>query len=128
MPKQLYVYFYILVFVIIMLLTYILDLSKIKKRKYKSISEVQYLIAKFNLNSSKINYKKICLVVSLLNAIIITTVVVVVSSLNAPIALQFLVGFILLFALIYMLYEIFGRILITKGYQKKTEKKKGSKK
>ena len=123
MPKHLYVYFYILVFLIIMLLTYVLDLLKIKKRKYKTISEVQYLIAKFKLNSSKLNYKRICLVVSLLNAIIITTVVVVVSSINAPIALQFLVGFILLFALIYALYEIFGRILIAKGYNKKGSNK-----
>ena len=124
MTKQFYIYFYLIIFIMIILISYILDLLKIKKKKSKSIGEIQYLVMKFNLNSAKFRYKKICFIISLLNAFIITSVVVVVSLLNVPIALQLLVGFILLFVLIYVIYEIFGRILIKKGFQKK----KGSKK
>ncbi|MBE6161830.1 MAG: hypothetical protein E7158_06400 [Firmicutes bacterium] len=127
--KRFLIFLFIIIFIVVFLITYIMDLIKIKKKKTKKIGEVQYLINKFNLSPTKLKYKKVCLVISLLNAFIIATVTSIISLLDVPMALQFLVGFILLFALIYSLYEIYGRILVKKGYEKnKQTKKKGSKK
>ena len=119
-----YIYAYIFIFAVIFLITFIMDLLKIKKRKFKKIGEVQYLVNKFKLDINKINYKNTCLIISLINAFIISTVTLVIFMIDTMMTLQLLVGFILLFTLIYILYEIYGRILIKKGYQKK----KGSKK
>ena len=43
----------------------------------------------------------------------------VISNIDLYIVWQLLIGFVLLFALIYSLYEIYGRHLVKKGYQKK---------
>ena len=127
--KKFWFLFYVLIFVIVFLITFIMDLFKIKKKKTKNIGELQYLINKFNLSPTKLRYKRVCFVISLLNSIIITAVTYVISMIKVPMALQFLIGFILLFALIYSLYEIYGRILVKKGYEKnKSTNKKGSKK
>ena len=122
MPKEFIIYFYILVFIIVFLVNFILDLLKIKKRKFKKIGEVQYLVNKFKLDINKINYKKIVFTISLINAFIIATTTTLVSFLNAMLAIQLLCGFVILFTLIYSVYEIYGR------YLAKTLKKKGSKK
>ena len=123
MQKGIILYFYILVFVLVFLVNLIMDLIKIKKKKFRKIGEIQYLVNRFNLDINKIKYKSTSVCISLINAFIIATVTTVVSFLDAVIAIQLLCGFVLLFALIYMLYEIYGRILIKKGYKKKGSKK-----
>ena len=123
MPREFIIYFYILVFMIVFLVNFIMDLIKIKKRKFKKIGEIQYLVNKFNLDINKIKYKTTSLTISLINAFIIATVTTIDSFLDAIMAIQLLCGFVLLFVLIYMLYEIYGRILIKKGYKKKGSKK-----
>ena len=118
------IYVYLFIFVVVFLLTLVMDLFKIKKKKFKKIGEVQYMINKFKLDVNKLNYKKTCIIISLINAFIISTVTIIIYSIDVSMVLQLLVGFILLFSLIYVLYEIYGRILIKRGYQQK----KGSKK
>lgn len=123
MGKYFYIWFYVIVFTVVFLITYIFDLIKIKRKKQKKIGEMQYLIEKFKLDSNKINYKFNCFIISVMNAFIIATVTTVISMVKTIMTLQLLIGFVLLFALIYSLYEIYGRILVKKGYSKK----KGSK-
>ena len=123
MTKEMYVIFYLVVYLIVFLVTYIIDLIKIKKKKQKKIGEIQYLTSKFKLDSNKINYKRVSLVIALLNSFIISTVTLVISLVNTNMTLQLVIGFVLLFALIYSVYEIYGRILIKKGYKKKVGKK-----
>ena len=117
------IYVYIFIFIVIFLVTFIMDLLKIKKKKIKKIGEVQYLVNKFKLDINKINYKRTCLIISLINAFIIATVTLIIFVIDTAMTLQLLVGFVLLFSLIYVMYEIYGRILIKKGYQKKGSKK-----
>jgi hypothetical protein len=124
MSKEMYIYFYILLFVIVFLVTYIMDLLKIRRKKQKKIGEIQYLVNKFNLDINKINYKKSCFVIAIINAFIISSVTIFISFVDMIMTLQLLLGFILLFALIYSLYEIYGRILVKKGYTKKKVGKK----
>ncbi len=122
MSKTFSLIFFLIIYMLVFLITYIMDLIKIKKKKQKKIGEIQYLVSKFKLDINKLNYKKACLVISFLNAFIISSVTLVISLLKTNMTLQLIVGFVLLFSLIYSLYEIYGRILVKKGYVLKNKK------
>lgn len=104
-------YFFTVFFLIIFTVIYVRNRAKVKKKKIENIGEMNYLIHKFNLNKKKINYKKEILPISLINSFIITSVGTFVTCLDIPVFLQLSLGFVLLFALIYSLYEIYGRSL-----------------
>lgn len=89
-----------------------------KKKKNNELTEISYLVGKFNLDKSKININRLLIVIALINAFIISIVSVSVMLIKINIILQLLIGFILLISLIYSLYEILGRILVKKGYGK----------
>lgn len=81
-------------------------------KKYDAIGEMNYLVYKFKLDRKKINYKKEIRVIAALNSFIISSVGTFVTCLDIPLFLQLGIGFVLLFALIYALYEIYGRHLL----------------
>ena len=124
-------YIFIILFIIVFLVDYFLInkrkltliktkgvTKKGKKKKIKSISEVDYLKAKFKLNDKKLELDKIIIVISLINAFIISLVSSIVMLLPFAIIWQLLVAFTLLFGLIYSLYEIYGRHLLHKEEKK----------
>ena len=118
----------ILFFFILMIIIFILDYVFVMKRKLKSkkrnkedIMEISYLIYKFKLDKKKINYNSMCLWCSLINGFIISLVVTVISNIDLKLMWQLLIGFALLFGLIYSIYEIYGRHLARKGWKKKDE-------
>ncbi len=104
-------YFFLVFFVIIYCVQYIWDYRKIKKKKTDTIMITSYVIKKFKLNKNKINYKKELKWMCLINSFIISGVGTFVSSIDTYIFLQLGIGFVLLFLLIYALYEIYGRHL-----------------
>lgn len=85
--------------------------KKGKKKKIKNISEVDYLTAKFKLKENNLNLDSIIMVISLINAFIISLVSSIVMLLPFAIMWQLIIAFALLFGLIYSLYEIYGRHL-----------------
>ena len=89
-----------------------------KKKKKKKNKELSYLIGKFKLDKDALPLNKVLLMVSLINAFIIAFVAIVVLILNVHLIIQLIVGFILLLALIYSIYELYGRYLVKKGYGK----------
>ena len=89
--------------------------KKGKKKKIKNISEVDYLTAKFKLKENNLNLDSIIMVISLINAFIISLVSSIVMLLPFAIMWQLIIAFALLFGLIYSLYEIYGRHLKHKG-------------
>ena len=89
-----------------------------KKKDVKEFGEINYLVGKFNLDKKKIDYKSTILWTAVINAFIISFVSTVISAIPAHTIWQLLVGFVLIFALIYALYEIYGRILVKKGWGK----------
>ena len=110
-------------FVVVLLCDYYLVnkryLKKVKKKKkHNELTEVFYLKTKFKLDERKLNTNKIMVIISCINAFIISLVSVVVILIRINIILQLLIGFVLLIALIYSIYEIFGRLLVKKGYSK----------
>ena len=120
-------------FVIVFLIYYFLILKpkfdeyngkKKKKSKKKQqlpldFMEFSYLVNKFNLDKEKINVLYIFRIVAILNAFIIAFTGTLLYYIPVQMMWKFLIGFVLLFGLIYSLYEIFGRHLVKKGWSKK---------
>ena len=113
--------FFAIMFLLIFIITYGMNLNNYKKRKYTSIGELNYLLKKFNLDRKKLPVRKMLLNFSLLDAFIMTFTASFITSLPVNTVFQMLIGFVLLFALIYALYEIYGRHLVKK-YKKKEGK------
>lgn len=110
--------FFAIMFLIVFVITYFINLGKYKKKKYKSIGELNYLILKFNLDKDKLPIRKMLLPISILDALIMSFTASFITMLPINIIWQLLIGFVLLFALIYALYEIYGRHYVNLGYQK----------
>lgn len=126
----------IYIFLILMLIVFLVDYYLINKRKLaliknkgktkkgkqkkiKSIGEIDYLIIKFKLNKKKLNEERMIIYISLINSFIISVVSSVVMLMPLKLMWLMLIAFVLLFCLIYSLYEIYGRHL-----KKKEEKLK----
>ncbi len=110
-------FFFILMFVIFFVDYYFVMRKKLKgkgKRKKEDIMEINYLVGKFKLDKSKLHYKPIALWCALINAFIMSFVATVVYNIKLHRAWQLLIAFVLLFALIYSIYEIYGRHLLRK--------------
>ena len=113
--------FLAIMFLLIFIITYWMNLNNYKKRKYTSIGELNYLLKKFNLDRKKLPVRKMLLVFSLLDAFIMAFTASFITALPVNTVFQMLIGFVLLFAIIYALYEIYGRHLVKK-YKKKEGK------
>ena len=108
------IYFFVVLFLLVFVAIYVHNLRKVKKKKQDTIGELNYVIKKFKLDKKRINYKKEIRVVALLDSLIIASVGTFVTSLEIAIFLQLGLGFILMLALIYALFEIYGRHLVNK--------------
>lgn len=105
--------------IIITLVSYFLNVLKLKSRKKnKNIMGIQYLLVKFDLKKELLLTKKMILITSLLNAVIIDIVFLVIVNLAWPNILKMVFGFIIMLGLIYSLYGILGIYLVKKGYKK----------
>ena len=92
--------------------------SKKKNKKLEEFVGLSYLIPKFKLDINKMDLNYVFFMVSLIDAFIISFVFLVISSIPWSIGFSMLLGFVLLFGLIYALYEILGRVLVKKGWSK----------
>ncbi len=92
--------------------------KKGKTKKVKSISELDYLTAKFKLDKRKIKKERVIIAIAIINSFIIAFVSSIIMLLPLKRIWQMLIAFVLLFSLIYACYEIYGRHL------KKEEKRK----
>jgi len=92
--------------------------KKGKKKKVKNISEIEYLVAKLKLDKKKLNKENMILWISIINSFIISIVSSVIIIFPIKLMWQLLIAFVLLFGLIYSLYEIYG------NYLKRKEDKK----
>ena len=107
-------------FLIIFVIIYVLYTRKLKsKKQQKDITEIRYLITKFHLEEAKLPKRKMILWISIQNAFIISFVWTFITMLDISFMWQILIAFVMVFALIYSIYELYGRHLVKKGYQKK---------
>ncbi len=115
---------YSLVLVILGIIIYLVDfyillkpklnlkVKKKNKKKKTEIMEVDYLVRKFGIPKEYLLNVRIFKKMAIINAFIISLVSTIIMFLPIHMSLQFLVGFALLFGLIYSLYEILGRSII----------------
>ena len=92
-----------------------------KKKKNKKLEDfigLSYLVPKFKLDINKMNLNYVFLTVSLIDAFIISLVFLVLALIPWNIGFSMLLGFVLLFGLIYSLYELLGRSFVKKGWSK----------
>ena len=92
--------------------------SKKKNKKLEEFVGLSYLIPKFKLDINKMDLNNVFFMVSLIDAFIISFVFVVITIIPWDMGFSMLLGFVLLFGLIYALYEILGRVLVKKGWSK----------
>ena len=107
----------ILSFIIVYLVYLVLVILRKKKMaKYKNSTEVRYLETKYRLNLKKMNMKQLAHLLSLTNAFIIAVTVLVIGFVDELI-LKLMVGFIVLFPMILLMYHIIG-VKLNKKYGK----------
>jgi len=82
-----------------------------KKKKKLVISELQFMQLKHKFEIPDASLPLICILIALINAFIISLTSVIILFIPWNMMWQLLIGFLLLFALIYAIYEIFGRFL-----------------
>lgn len=107
----------ILSFIIVYLVyLFLVILRKKKMAKYKNSTEVRYLETKYRLNLKKMNMKHLAHLLSLTNAFIIAVTVLVIGFVDELI-LKLMVGFIVLFPMILLMYHFIG-VKLNKKYGK----------
>lgn len=109
---------FIFLFIIFYLYNFIKLKSVVKKSKDKYNFSVKYLMARFKLSKNTLVNRKMMIIYSLIDAFIVTLVFIIIELLPLPFYLQLIIGFTLLFALIYAIYEILGRYLKRKEEQR----------
>lgn len=110
--------FFVIIFIVVYFAYYLIFENKLKKEKYTKISELVLLTRKFNLDKKKMNYKECLNGVAIINAFIIAFTVTIIDLLKVPIVFCMIVAFVMLTALIYSLYMLYGRYLSKKWGKK----------
>ena len=99
-------------FVVILLIYLIINITVRKEYKEgKQQVEINYLINKFKLDMRVTKYKTIKLIVAFLNSFIIAFTFTIIINLKFKYAYKLMIAFVIMFIMIYSLYEITGRIL-----------------
>lgn len=116
--------FFMVVFLIIFLADFYIisknKRSKGKKKTEKMTSQDMYIIKKFDLDDTRMSLKTLNFHMSVINAFIIAFVSTIICLTDFHIGIQLAISFVLLFGLIYSIYELYGRHL-KKTYGKRKE-------
>lgn len=110
---------YFVVSYLIIFLLYSLVINK-KKKSYKDATkqmDILYLVNKFKLNTKKTKYNTLKWITNIINPLIISITFIIVTNIKSFI-LGIMIGFLVMMMLIYSIYEIIGRILKKKEFDK----------
>lgn len=103
---------YTIMFLIYLIFFY---MKGLKKKTILNSMQVEYLKIRFNIDPKSLNPKKIGLVITFLDPLIISLTGTIASLPKWNYITELLLGFLLLMLLIYSFYEILGRIIKKKG-------------
>lgn len=107
--------FFILTFFFIFLIYQLFILKKYKKGKTeKQLSEVNYLIYRYHIDMSKINYKKLLNVISIVSSFDMA-ILVTITFLFDSMLIELLVALILTVPIVMVSYGLVGRYYKKKG-------------
>ena len=82
-----------------------------KQRPFKYTNEGKLMVIRYNLDEKKVDYQELLKWTSFCNAFVISLTCTIISNIPLKMYFQLAIGFILLFALIYSIFEIVGRHL-----------------
>lgn len=99
---------YVVLFILYFIFFFLLG---IRKKNILDSIQVQFLKIRFGFKDKDLNSKKIGLLITLIDPLIISLTGTIVSLPNWNYIIELLLGFILLVGLIYSFYEILGRII-----------------
>ncbi len=86
--------------------------KKVKKeRPFKYTNEGKLMIIRYNLDEKKVDYKELLKWTSFCNAFIISLTSTIICNIPLKMYYQLAIGFVILFGLIYSIFEIVGRHL-----------------
>ena len=115
----------LLTFVLIFLISYLFYIFFVilrkKNKKYnpkKKRVEENFLIIKYNLDMSKINYRKFLFLIYFCNSVIIGLTVTIISNIDTKVLWQLLIAPLVLFPTILLSYGLIGRYYMKKGLYK----------
>lgn len=102
---------------LVLLLIYIFIINNKRKvyKEGKKYLEVNYIVNKFNLDMRKIKYSNLKWTLTFINPLIMSITFIIVINIKNTF-LSMIIGFLVMMALIYSIYEIIGRI-----YKKKCD-------
>ena len=109
------------------LVFFLINKRKLKNNKKYQMAEVKYLISRFTIDKKKIDYPKLFFLINIANAFIIAFVCTIISVLPLKFMWQMLIGFVLLFVLMFLCYELLGIYAVKKGWKKANNRKKAAK-
>ncbi len=114
--------FFLALFGVAWIIFSLINKRKIKSNKKYQMAEVKYLIGRFNVDKKLIDYKKLIRLINASNAFIISFVCTIISVLPLEFLWQMLIGFVLLFVLMFLCYELLGIYAVKKGWKKNGKK------
>ena len=82
-----------------------------KERPFKYTNEGKLMIIRYNLDEKKVDYKELLKWTSFCNAFIISLTSTIICNIPLKMYYQLAIGFVILFGLIYSIFEIVGRHL-----------------
>ena len=82
-----------------------------KQRPFKYTNEGKLMVIRYNLDEKKVDYQELLKWTSFCNAFVISLTCTIISNIPLKMYFQLAIGFIILFALIYSIFEIVGRHL-----------------
>ena len=82
-----------------------------KERPFKYTNEGKLMIIRYNLDEKKVDYKELLKWTSFCNAFIISLTSTIICNIPLKMYYQLAIGFVILFGLIYSIFEIIGRHL-----------------
>ena len=105
---------FIITFLFVYLIYLITVISKLDKNdKFKKSKQVLFFKNVYKIDIDKINLVKFAHILSLSNAFIIATTVIIIEIFDSLI-IKMLVGFVILFPLTLLIYTIIGKIYKSK--------------
>ena len=109
--------FHLLLFIVVFLVVYFvfkLIFDDALRRDKKNIKEIGVAKKVFHLDEKKIDNKKLLNGVSIINAFIVAITFIVVDLIGLDKAYWLAIAFVIIIALIFICYSIYGKILYKK--------------
>lgn len=82
-----------------------------KEKPFKYTNEGKLMIIRYNLDEKKVDYQELLRWTSFCNAFIISLTSTIICNIPLKMYYQLAIGFVILFGLIYSIFEIVGRHL-----------------